>query len=203
MERDDALLELMGAVRDLTRWLESSRIPHALIGGVAVAALGHARMTEDVDAVVLAGEQPIEGMIAEAEKYNLSPRLANPVEFALANRMLLLRHDPDGIQVDISLGWLPFEQELIARSQRACLHGTEFLIPTPEDLLVMKILAFRGKDMGDIDAVLERSSDLDMQRVRRWVGMLAEALEEPEIAERLEQFLVKREKPQKKHRKES
>ena len=196
MEHDDALLELMGTIRDLTRWLETSRIPHAFVGGVAVTALGHARMTEDVDAVILAGETPIEDLLAEAQQYRFVPRCSNPVEFALANRMLLLKHTPDGIQVDISLGWLPFEQELIARAKRVRLHNIEFPVPTPEDLLVMKVLAFRNKDMGDIEAVLERSGKLDMQRVRRWVGMLAEALEEPEIAERLEQLLANRDKLQ-------
>lgn len=192
MVEDDALLELMGAIRDLTRWLETSGIPHALVGGVAVAALGHARMTEDVDAVVLAGDKPIEEMLSDAERYGFVPRNVNPVEFAIANRMLLLQHTPDGIQVDVSLGWLPFEQELIARARPARLHDTEFPVTTAEDLLVMKILAFRGKDLGDIEAVLDRSTALDMERVRRWVGMLAEALDEPEISERLEALLARR-----------
>lgn len=197
MDPSDALRELMDAIRDRTCWLEASSIPHALVGGVAVTALGHARMTEDVDAVILAGEKPIEDLLAEAQQYGFVARYPNPVEFALARRMLLLQHTPDGIQVDVSLGCLPFEQELIARAQRVRLHDTEFVVPTPEDLLVMKTLAFRPKDIGDIEAVLERSGRLDMQRVRRWVGMLAEALEEPEVAERLEQLLANRKRLQK------
>jgi hypothetical protein len=39
-----------------------------------------------------------------------------PLSFALRSRVLLLRHDPSGIDVDISLGALPFTEEAIARA---------------------------------------------------------------------------------------
>jgi len=192
VERDEALLELTNALRDLTAWLSGKDIPHVIVGGVAVAFVGKPRITEDIDAVILAGELDPKSLLADAKAHGFLPRRTDAAEFALANRMLLLQHEDDGIGVDISLGWLPFEHEMIARATRARMENAEFPIPTPEDLIVMKTIAFRGKDVVDIESVLDAREPIDLKRVRRWVGMLAEALEEPEVTERLETLLAQR-----------
>jgi hypothetical protein len=58
-----------------------------------------------------------------------------------------------------------------------------------EDLVVMKALARRTRDIADIEAVLDAHPDLDLDRVRYWVGEFAAVLEAPEILEDLERML--------------
>lgn len=57
-------------------------------------------------------------------------------------------------------------------------------------------VAFRGRPRitEDIESVLDANAALDMDRIRGWVRNLADALEEPEIAERLEALLARRKK---------
>ncbi len=106
--------------------------------------------------------------------------------------MLLLKHESDGIPVDISLGILPFEEEMIERAARFNVQGVEIPVATPEDLIVMKVLAFRGKDAVDIEAILDANKTIDLDRVRHWVSGLSAALELPEIKERFEALLRNR-----------
>jgi hypothetical protein len=79
------------------------------------------------------------------------------------------------------LGILPFEQEAV---QRSTLHDTgtfAIRLPTPEDLIIMKTVAHRPKDLLDIQALIETNPGLDRERIRFWVSQFAEALEMPEL----------------------
>jgi hypothetical protein len=47
---------LLAALADVMKWLDASHIPSMVIGGVATSMLGRARLTQDVDALVLLPE---------------------------------------------------------------------------------------------------------------------------------------------------
>lgn len=61
------------------------------------------------------------------------------------------------------------------------LGGLSLPLPTPEDLLIMKAVAHRPRDLVDAEAIMEAHPRLDRRRVRSWVRQFAEALETPEI----------------------
>lgn len=188
MSREELLASLATTLRSLTTWLTSRGIPHAVIGGVATAVRGRPRITEDIDVVVLAEGFKPEELLADARAYGLLPRRPDATAFAITSRVLLLVHEENGTPIDLSLGILPFERELIERSTKVSIQETEFHVATAEDLVIMKVLAFRGKDIVDIESVFDANPSIDMERIRHWVGMLAEALEEPEIALRLDRL---------------
>jgi hypothetical protein len=94
---------------------------------------------------------------------------------------LLLRHQLSGIDVDIAIGSLKFEQEAIARARTVEVAGAKVPLPTPEDLIIMKAVANRERDLLDIDGLLAAHPKIDARRIRRWVQNFANALEAPEI----------------------
>jgi len=96
------------------------------------------------------------------------------------------------VDVDVSLGCLPFEEEAVARASFVRLGGISIPLPTPEDLIIMKAVAHRDRDLADIDGLLDAHPDLDVARVRRWVRAFADALEMPELFDDLEHRLPKR-----------
>jgi hypothetical protein len=68
-------------------------------------------------------------------------RLEGATEFALTNRVLLLRAD-SGVGLDIALGGLPFEESAVARSSLfAYPGGKELRTCSAEDLIIMKSFA--------------------------------------------------------------
>lgn len=58
--------------------------------------------------------------------------------------------------------------------------------------IILKAVAGRTRDWGDIEGVLDANPGLDRGRVRHWVEQFAAALEAPEIMEHLEKILALR-----------
>ena len=95
--------------------------------------------------------------------------------------MLLLRHIASGTDIDISLGVLPFEIELVERSKVVEFGSIKLRLPTPEDLIILKSVAHRPKDLADIQAIATKNLNLDKERIRYWVEQFGEALDLPDL----------------------
>lgn len=160
-----------------------------IIGGVAASLLGRPRLTADVDAVILLSVEELPLLTEAAAQEGLVPRITDAEDFARRHRVLLLRHQESGINVDISLGMLPFEAEAVERSVIYQVGSLAIRLPTPEDLIIFKAVAHRPQDLMDIQALLESHPDLDRERVRRWVREFARALEMPELWEDIASWL--------------
>jgi hypothetical protein len=153
-----------------------------IIGGIAVSLLGQARFTEDLDALVLLSIEDIPDFLAAAHQVGIEPRIAEADEFARRNRVLLLRHAASQTNIDISLGILPFEEEMVARSQvHEIDDALKIHLPTPEDLIIMKAIAHRPKDLLDIQGIIRSHPQLDRERIQMWVVQFADLLEKPEL----------------------
>ena len=156
------------------------------IGGLAVQHWGEPRLTRDIDITVLTGFGAEEGFVTTILK-SYHPRGQDAKQFALINRVLLVQSD-SGIGLDISLGALPFEQEMITRAVTVeFLPGIELRICTPEDLIVMKAFAGRPLDWQDVASVIVRQGkdNLDWNYIESNVEPLAVLKEAPEIMEEL------------------
>jgi predicted nucleotidyltransferase len=184
------VVRLIGAVADLTALLKDQGVPGAFIGGLAANLLGRPRITKDVDAVVLLGDLKLESFLAAGARFGFAPRINDAAKFATKNRVLLLIHEPSKTDVDISLGILPFEQESVDRASIITVAGISFPLVSPEDLIVMKALARRARDVADIEAVLDVQPEVDLERVRYWVSEFATVLEAPDILDDLERILA-------------
>jgi Nucleotidyl transferase AbiEii toxin, Type IV TA system len=183
------------ALRALASWFESDGVPYTTVGGLAVSLLGRPRATQDIDVVVWLGERPWESFVRTGEARGFEGRIGDLLEFASRSRVILLRHAASGISVDVSCGALPFELEMIERAQMLEAGGVRVKVPTPEDLIVMKAVAQRAKDLGDIEALLGVHKNLDVDRIRHWAGEFAAALESPGILDNLERMLAQRPRP--------
>lgn len=178
---------LAPAVAALDRAL--TRVPsrHMLIGGVAVIAHGVRRLTDDVDATLWADGVDIPSLLATLEKEHIVPRIDDAVAFARRSQVLLLRHSTSGVDIDLSLAWLPFENEALKRAGTISMGRRRVLVARPEDLVVYKAMAARERDKSDVERLLEiHRASINLARVRRTVLELAEALERPDLAEGLE-----------------
>ena len=92
------------ALRALVAGLKASARPSMIIGGIAVIARGVARLTRDIDATVAGDGTDLEALLAVLQRHGVVPRIQDAVRFAQQSHVLLLRHAPSGIDVDLSLG---------------------------------------------------------------------------------------------------
>lgn len=158
----------------------------AVVGGVAASLHGRPRVTKDVDVVVLAEDGTWPHLLELAAKERLVPRIDGALEFARTTRVLLLAHEPSAIEVDVSFGMLPFESELVERAETRMIHSVRFPLATAEDVIVMKALALRARDILDIEGIFEARPELDLTRVRETRAQLSAALETEDHVARLD-----------------
>jgi hypothetical protein len=93
------------------------------------------------------------------------------------------------VNIDVSVGGLEFEREMIERAVTLDLGNLILKVPTPGDLVITKAVALRPKDIADIDTIAAANLNLDADGVRCWVEQFASALEMPEIASSIENAL--------------
>ncbi len=179
------------ALADLEAWLTDAKIPGVVIGGVAVALLARPRMTQDLDVVVLVDENRLDEFATNGAKHGFVARVSDAVVFAAQSRILLMRHDPSALNVDVSLGALPFEYDMIANAQRLHFSGITVRLPRPEDLFLLKLIAQRDRDIVDLQSLVQRTKKLDRTYIRRLAKELASILDQPDLPEVADRFLTK------------
>jgi len=188
--RGDRLLQ--DALRDLASALTATGARWMVIGGIAVIARGVRRFTADIDAAVRGDEVDIDTLLAVFAKKRIVPRIEHAARFARENLVLLLRHTPSGVEFDVSLAWTEFEHAAIAAATVAAFGSVNAPMARPEDLVVFKAIAGRGKDMDDIAALLALYPKLDLALVRARVRELAALADAPELARGLESAIESR-----------
>jgi len=182
MNQPDHLEPLLEPLEALQRLLSRFDNRGVIIGGTAVSMLGRARFTEDVDAMFLLSIQDIPRLLEAAKEEGIEPRIENAAEFAKKSRVMLMKHVLSDTNIDISLGVMPFEQEMVERSVVHQIdEALQIRLPTPEDLIIMKAIAHRPKDLEDIRTIAEKYPDLDVGRIKEWVKAFGEVLETPDL----------------------
>jgi len=146
----ESITPLLAPIQAIQNLLMQFHDRGVIIGGVAASLLGEPRYTVDLDAVFLLDLDDVPRLLVEAAKLGIEPRISDPFDFARKSRMLLLRHNPSGIDIDLSLGILPFEIEMVDRSKMVEIGAIKLRLPTPEDLIILKAFAHRPKDILDI-----------------------------------------------------
>jgi hypothetical protein len=189
-ERLDASLQ--AALADLVRWLDEASIPAIIIGGVAASILGRPRLTRDIDALAMLPEDAWAQAVEAAARHGIAPRIPDALGFAHRSRVLLLRHASSAIDLDIILGGLPFEQSAIENGAAHAVGGVLVRLPRVEDLLIMKAVARRPKDLEDIRGLLDAHPEADVAEVRTWTAEFATATGMPDMLVELDKLLEQR-----------
>ncbi len=180
---------LLAALGDLMQWLDAMQMPSMVVGGVAASILGRPRLTQDIDALAILPERDWATAVSTAASYGIFPRLERLLDFARRSRVLLMRHAASGIDIDLIFGGLLFEQTAINNSRIHEIGVLRLRLPQVEDLIIMKAVAQRPKDLQDIEGLLAAHPDADMVAVRGWVSEFAAALSASDMLEGFDKLL--------------
>src|SRR5258706_1204683 len=182
---------LLRAIAAVQTWLDEQGVPAAVVGGIAASLLGRPRVTKDVDLVALVPESDWARLLESGRRLGFEPRAADALAFARVSRVLLLKHAPTQIELDLSFAGLPFEVEVIERASPYTVRGTTFRVASAEDIVVMKALALRPRDIADIEAIIELHPELDLARILGLLQAFTEALETYDFAAEFERILAR------------
>jgi hypothetical protein len=131
-------------------------------------------------------------VLAEAPRHGILPRIEDPLDFARRSRVLLMTHVDSGIDLDVTFGSLSFEQAAIEKSEVHEIGGVRVHLPRIEDLLIMKAIAGRPKDMQDIEGLLAAHPEADIAVARQWIREFATAMSMPDMLEEFDKLVARR-----------
>jgi hypothetical protein len=148
-----------------------------VIGAQAASFHGAARLTADVDVTVALASTSVADLIAALTAGDFAPRVVDAIDFAERTHVVPTVHGPTRIPVDVVIAGPGLEEEFLHRAEIHHLGDARVPVASAEDLLVMKVLAGRPKDIEDVGAVLRaRQGQLDLDRARAILGALEDAL---------------------------
>lgn len=182
------------ALRALKSSLDECRGAWVFIGGVAVIAHGIDRFTADIDATLSSRDSP-EQLLRVFRRHDIGARIRGAAAFARKAHVLLLRHRPTGVDLDVSLAKLQFEDEAIAFHERKRFASETIPVARPEDLLVFKLIAGRPQDIDDAGKLYDlHAARIDSKRTRQILEEFSGLLEDPRPLEMFDALRRRRRK---------
>ena len=167
---------------DLGRGLRQAEARWYLFGARAAMIYGVARLTADVDVTVrLSASTTTEALTDVLKQHRFTLRATDPA-FLAVTRVLPLVHEPSGLPVDVVLAGPGLEELFLERAVPRVIDGVAVPVASAEDLIVMKVLAARPKDIDDVIAIVATQGDaLDERRVRETLVALEESLGQSDL----------------------
>ena len=168
---------------------DSLNIPYVIMGGLAVRIHALPRPTNDVDfTVLLARERLIEWFGAVEQLGYTVPQVYKTGWIDQVAGMPLVKirtflKDGLGVDIDVFLAESDFQKSLIERRLLVEVDSYSMYVVTPEDLLLLKLIANRPRDLLDVQDLIFAQGQMDEPYMRSW----AESLD---ITDRLEKALA-------------
>ena len=169
--------DLTRALYDFARLFERLSVPYAVMGGLAVRVYGIPRPTYDVDFTVALARDRLPILFDAVRELGYTvPEVYEKgwidqvAGMPLVKARLYLAER--GVDVDIFLSESPFQRQLLARRRLEPLEDTSIWIVSPEDVILLKLLARRPRDLADIGDVLFTQGQLDEAYLRTWADRL-------------------------------
>lgn len=112
--------------------------------------------------------------------------------FTERTRVIPFVHTPTALPLDIVLAGPGIEDQFFDRAQSREVEGTIVRLASPEDLIVMKLLAGRPKDVEDVSAIVAAYGDgLDTEYIERTLALLEDALAQNDLRPTFRQILAR------------
>ncbi len=132
--------------------LDAARVPCAIGGSLAMAAVGYVRATQDGDVNVFVPMTDAGAALTALRAGGLA------IDVEAAAREAAERGDGrvyvDGIRVDLFFDSIPLHRSAASRTRSIHFAGRTVRVLAPEDLVVLKALFNRGKDWLDVERLI-------------------------------------------------
>ncbi len=179
---------LAGLFRKVISFLEKEVVDYLVIGGIASAALGYPRFTQDVDICILIDRNKITGFLKKLKREGFSFTEKEVVKRIRETGTFQVSWG--GSHVDFLIVSTAFEKVALSRKQRITIYGIEASLPTPEDLILFKVVPSRHIDLADIENIAKRySGKLEVKYLESWGQKLSDEAEDLRIYNEIKRLL--------------
>lgn len=170
-------------------FLNKQKINYLVIGGIAVSVIGEPRETVDIDFCVFIKKGDIETFLEKAQRNGYIVDKKEMLKNAKLTGSFNVR---DGkVQIDFLISSHELEKSALNRKIEIEMHGVKAYYPTPEDLILFKIVPGRFQDLADIESIAKRySGKLDEKYLLNWAKKLSDEAEDMRIYKEVKRLLT-------------
>jgi hypothetical protein len=167
--------DLLTYLHSVVEAVSASSVPYCIIGAVALGAWGRPRATHDLDLLVLADSQAIDGLTASLSscsiRINEQWAEANPMTKGRVTRFASAEHTKYPLGIIYAADFQ--ERVTIERKRLTMVHGLSVWVASPEDLMLLKLKAGRPTDFDDVMGIVKNPRlRLDMTYLWSWADRL-------------------------------
>jgi len=179
---------LESVYKKVVNFLKKEKYNYMVIGGIAAGVMGEPRVTGDVDIDILLGKDEITDFLNKAKKagFKFDAKACKTRVRATGTFQI---HYGD-YHIDFIIASTEFEKEAFNRKQEIRLYNIKAFFPTPEDLILLKIIPGRQQDLLDIQRIAMRHKNkLDTKYLEDWAKELSDEAEDARIVNELHKLL--------------
>lgn len=170
------------------RLLKETKTPYLLIGGLAASLLGEARITNDADFIIVINDKKLRTFLKKAKEKGFKfPKKKLWETLSLKG---IFRLFCEGLHADFIRASTELEKQAFKRKKKTKLFGKVIFIPSPEDMVLFKIIPGREIDLIDIKRILTRHwKKLNQKYLEEWAMRISDEAEDARIYYRLKKII--------------
>jgi len=173
-------------------FLNKEKYEYLVIGGIAVGLVGEPRSTGDVDIDILLRPEQLPDFFRKAKRAGFKFQEAECRKQAETTGTFQVRYGD--FHIDFIIASIDLERQAFKRKRIIKLYNTRASFPTPEDLILLKIVPGRPQDLVDAQGIICRyQGKLDTCYLKNWAQTLSGEAQDARIAVTLERLLQAKE----------
>jgi hypothetical protein len=174
--------------KKVVTFLNRRKYKYLIIGGIAAGTLGEPRVTGDVDVDIILAQEDIVEFLDKAKKGGFKVSKEKCINTAKQRGTFQINYGD--FHIDFIIASTDFEKEAFERRKIIKLFSIKASFPTPEDLILLKIIPGRKQDLLDAEkVVLRHKQKLDTDYLQSWARKLCDEAEDMRIWNELNRLL--------------
>ncbi|HVV82536.1 MAG TPA: hypothetical protein VHE35_05625 [Kofleriaceae bacterium] len=183
--------DVSAALADLAATFDALGVRWYVFGAQAVIAAGVPRLTADIDVTAEPPRGGARALIAALSRHGITLRdVGDVASFIAETRVVPAVHGASTLPIDIVLAGPGLEHDMLDRARRRSVGGHAIPFVDTADLVALKLLAARDKDLEDVRALLRAAPpELSLSTVRERVATLAALIDDSTLATTLDRLI--------------
>lgn len=168
--------------------LNETETSYILVGGLAAGLIGEPRVTNDADFIIHINKKNLTTFLTTAERKGF--KFDEKIVRETFDTRGVFRLHCSQLHIDFIKLSIGLEKSAFKRKRNIKIMQRQVYIPRPEDLILLKLIAGRGRDLLDVENIFIRHwPRLDRGYLEEWAMKISDEAQDLAVWNRLEKLM--------------